>query len=185
MKIVMLGGSGYIGSNTLKIWLNEDEQAAFYVLSRSGKTPVASQRVHGVQADATSLDSVEAAVPEHFDAIVDFVGGMTDLSLNVEAAKVTREVAEKHGAKVIGYVAGSLGGSKFVRSKDEASSILRASGIPCVVVNPTLVYGNGRDDAMAKLVPLMKLFGIFSKKLRPVTVDEVARELIDGITEVI
>lgn len=76
---------------------------------------------------------------------------------------------------------GSLGSKEFVASKVEAARLLEAAGKKVVVVNPTLVYGNGRNDALAKMVPLLKFLGLFSKKLRPVTVDEVAKELVDGL----
>lgn len=59
--------------------------------------------------------------------------------------------------------------------------MLEATGKKVVVVNPTLVYGDGRHDALAKIVPLLKFLGLFSKKLRPVTVGTVARELVIGL----
>ena len=81
----------------------------------------------------------------------------------------------------IGYVGGSLGSRAFVESKTRAAQLLKATGKKVVVVNPTLVYGDGRHDTLAKMVPLLKFLGLFSKKFKPVTVDAVARELVVGL----
>ena len=37
MKIILLGGNGYIGREVTKQWLKKDSHAEFYIISRSGK----------------------------------------------------------------------------------------------------------------------------------------------------
>lgn len=49
-------------------------------------------------------------------------------------------------------------------------------------VEPTVVYGGGRSDILAKMVPMFKVLGVFSKKLKPVRVEDVANELITKLT---
>lgn len=46
------------------------------------------------------------------------------------------------------------------------------------MVEPTIVYGNGRADTLAKMVPILKVVGVLVKMLKPVHVDDVANELI-------
>ena len=48
-------------------------------------------------------------------------------------------------------------------------------------MSPTLVYGNNRSDSMSRLVPLLKFFALFSSKFKPVRVEDVAREMVDGL----
>ena len=55
---------------------------------------------------------------------------------------------------------------------------LEKSDIPLAVVEPTIVYGNGRADTLAKMVPILKVVGVLVKMLKPVHVDDVANELI-------
>ena len=45
-------------------------------------------------------------------------------------------------------------------------------------MEPTLVYSEGRSDSLAKMVPLLKFAGIFSKKMRPMLVTDIAEELV-------
>lgn len=100
---------------------------------------------------------------------------------NIAPAQATAKVAEVLDIPKIGYVGGALGSKEFLESKAQAAKILEETGRTVVVVNPTLVYGNGRSDALAKMVPLMKFFGLFSKRFKPVTVDVVATELVHGL----
>ena len=83
----------------------------------------------------------------------------------------------------MGYVGGKLGAKNFTEGKAKIAKRLRDSGINTAIVEPTLVYGEGRDDSMTKYVPLLKFFGIFSSKLKPVLVTDVADELVEKITK--
>lgn len=75
-------------------------------------------------------------------------------------------------------IGGVLGPKSFVEGKKRIIEKLKASGIRTEYVSPTLVYGNGRNDSMSRMVPLLKFFGIFSKNMRPVHVNDVADELV-------
>lgn len=103
----------------------------------------------------------------------------------VPPARAMAQVAKAKGATRMGYIQGRLGNKDFVSSKAEAARVIREAaardGIEAVIVNPTLVYGNGRKDKLTKMVPLFKFAGIFSKNVRRVTVDEVAGELVEGM----
>lgn len=187
MNIVLLGGNGYIGRETTRQWLARDADARFVVLSRSGANALADERVVNAQADCTDADAIATAVrtalPEGaaIDCIVDFVGGMGDPADNIEPARATVAAANTLDARTLGYVGGALGDKAFLESKRQAAQLLQDSGRPTAVVNPTLVYGADRNDALAKMVPLMKFFGIFAKGMKPVRVEDVAAQLIDEL----
>lgn len=72
----------------------------------------------------------------------------------------------------------SLGPKSFVQGKADLVKFLQDSSVPLAYISPTLVYGNGRKDDMTRWLPLLKFFGIFSKKLKPVEVNNVADELV-------
>lgn len=180
-NVVILGGTGYIGRAVTQEWLKRDGGARIYTVSRKGTNELKDSRISNFKADCTNTAAVLKVLPEHVDVIVDLVGGMGDPSENIKPAEVTAAVAKQLAIPRIGYVGGSLGSKECVASKVEAARLLEATGKKVVVVNPTLVYGNDRNDALAKMVPLLKFLGLFSKKLRPVTVDEVAKELVDGL----
>lgn len=186
-NIVMLGGNGYIGRNTIQTWMKKDPGAVFYVVSRSGKNSLQDKRIINVKADITSSKDIRKVLPETVDYIVNFVGcaavpkGSTKTltELNMEPCKAMRQLAEQYHVKAMGTVGGKLGSKEFVRAKKETIDYLKQSYIPVETVEPALVYGEGRSDSLAKMVPLLKFFGIFSKNMRPVKVDDVAEELVD------
>lgn len=182
MNIVLMGGNGYIGREVTRQWLAKDPNAQFYVLSKSGTNKLEDPRIHNVQADCYNKVAVEAALPDKVDAIADFVGGVGGVDLNVPPAQIMLDVATEHDIPMMGCIGGTLGNKDFTSAKAQACDLLRKSGRKVAIVEPTLVYGAGRKDGLTKMVPLLKFFGIFSKKLKPVTVEDVASELIAAMT---
>jgi UDP-glucose 4-epimerase len=185
-NVVMFGGNGYIGRTVTEKWLKRDSEARFIVVSRSGKNQLADERIKNVQADTASYESVAAVMPETIDYIVDFVGRPESdpeqfKLVNDAPADVMLRIAREKKVKAMGMIGGILGPKSFVEGKKRIIGRLMASGIRTEYVNPTLVYGNGRNDSMSKMVPLLKFFGIFSKKMKPVTANEVAEELVDKL----
>lgn len=186
-NVVMLGGNGYIGRNTTKAWMAKDPEAVFYVVSRSGKNQLKDERIINIQADVTSSDDIRSKLPEKVDYIVNFIGcaavpegsDKTLKELNMEPAKVMRELAEFYHVKAMGAIGGKLGSKDFTSSKKAMLDYLKQSSIPAEAVEPTLVIGAGRKDSLTKMVPLLRFFGIFNRNFRPVQVEDVADELTD------
>lgn len=81
----------------------------------------------------------------------------------------------------MGFIGGILGSQDFVQTKQAIIDKLSRSTVRLAYVEPTLVYGNGRHDSMTKMVPLLKFLGLFSKKYRPVDVNDVVKELWDKL----
>lgn len=179
--VVILGGNGYIGKELVRQWLERDPTAHFLLISRNGNNPFADKRVTAASADATDPTSIELALPTHVDCMVCLVGGMESAEQNIAPVKAMITVANERDIPDLGYVGGTLGGKVFTQSKAGACDLLRKSGKHVTIVEPTLVYGAGRNDGMAKMVPLLKFFGIFAKGVRPVRVEDVASQLIDGL----
>ena len=48
-------------------------------------------------------------------------------------------------------------------------------------VEPTVLYGAGRSDALARMVPLFKFLGLFSSKFTPQRVENVAVQIVAGL----
>lgn len=129
------------------------------------------------------MGAVEAVLPEKIDYIIDFIGRPekdVDLfkKVNNLPAQVMLGVAEKHRVKAMGVIGGVLGPKSFVNGKKLIIESLEKSDIPLAVVEPTIVYGSGRADTLAKMVPILKVVGVLVKMLKPVHVDDIANELI-------
>lgn len=184
--IVLLGGNGYVGREVTRQWLTRDPSANFYVISRSGQNQLQDPRIQNIATDVTDFKAVNQVIPKQIDYIVDFVGrpAKTDTELiivNQKPAEVMQKIAETHQAQAMGMIGGQLGPKSFVALKDSIINQLKVSSVRLATVNPTLIYGAGRSDAMAKMVPLLKFFGLFSATFKPVTVSVVAQELLDQL----
>ena len=104
--------------------MKKDPNAVFYVVSRSGKNSLEDRRVINIKADVSSVEDIRAKLPEHVDYMVNFVGcaavpkGSTKTleELNLEPAKVMRELAESYHVKAMGAIGGKLGSKEVISS---------------------------------------------------------------------
>ncbi|MCK8617049.1 NAD-dependent epimerase/dehydratase family protein [Fructobacillus sp. M158] len=186
-NILVLGGSGYIGQNLIQNWLQKDEQAEFYAVSRSGKGQLYNERLHYIQADVRDEDKLSTQLPKEIDYIINLVGrpesnSNTDQQSNFSPATVALNLAKKYHVKGLGFVQGKLGPKRFIQTKATIAADYKDSGLPVGIVNPTLVINGGRKDMLSKIAPVFKFLGLFSKKLKPVSVDDVVDELIQSLT---
>ena len=182
-NIVLLGGNGYIGRNVTEAWMAKDPSANFYVVSRSGKNAMKNTRIHNIAANVTDYQAVNQNLPDQVDYIVDFIGRpesdeSTFIQANDKPADIMLQIAKEKKVKAMGFIGGILGPKKFLNGKKRIAHKLSASGIRTELVEPTVVYGNGRNDTIAKMVPFFKFFGLFKKNMRPVLVSDVAEELV-------
>lgn len=185
--IVLLGGNGYIGRAVTEEWIRRDSEAKFCVVSRSGKNMLHHAQIENVRADVTSSESVKRVVPQEIDYIVDFIGRPEKdeselIKINKLPAEVMLSLSEEFNVEKIGFIGGTLGPKSFVTIKAEILSMLKASGKKVAYVEPTLVYGKDRHDSMSKMAPILNFFGIFIKSLRPVRVEDLAKEFVDDLT---
>ena len=185
--IIMLGGNGYLGREISRQWLAADSQVRIYTLSRSGKNSLQDERIINIAADVNNLDETLAQLPVQADYVLNLVGAPAkseeeNQQINIIPARATEQIARATGARAIGFVGGLLGPRAFLKTKKELAQQLRASGIRVEVVEPTLLYGAGRSDALARMVPIFKILGLFFRTMKPVRVEEVAAELIEKMT---
>lgn len=180
-NFVLLGGNGYLGRNFVQYAQKQDPTAHFYVISRSGKNQLSSAAITNIAADI-NRETVISGLPAEVDYVVDFIGGpekdpAASNALNDEPAALMQKQAEQYHAQAMGFIGGLLGPKEFVQTKKRLINQLQQSSVRLAYVEPTLVYGNGRHDSMTRWVPLLKLAGIFSKKMRPVNVNDVVEQL--------
>lgn len=186
IQVVVLGGNGYIGNTIIERWLEKDEQVEFFSISRSGKGKILKPNVNYLKADVTNLEQVQSVLPECVDYIIDCVGIYTKdkeqlEKYNLLPAKVMLQIAEEKSVKGLGYIGGVMGPKEFTNSKSQVIEMLCSSKHKISYVEPTLVYGKGRNDTLAKMVPLLKFMGVFYKKMKPVKVNDLADELISKL----
>lgn len=188
-NIVLIGGNGYIGQEVLRQWLEQDAGAKFFIVSRTGKSGIRSDRVVNISADFTSRDPILNGLPSQIDCMVDFIGRPEkdpEQLKKINEAPVLNMIrlAEKYQVPALGFIGGALGPASFTKIKAELIKKLRNTGKKIAYVEPTVVYGGGRKDLLSKLIPIFKFFGLFKKNMKPVTVDAVAGELIRKLNSI-
>lgn len=188
-NVVLLGGNGYIGRNLSLYWLQQDADVKLFAVSRSGRSELSNKHIINVKADCTNAEKVEKVIPEKINYIVDLIGRpekdpVKFKQINDQPAEAMLKIAKDKNVKAMGFIGGSLGPSNFIKGKKRIAQFLKASGIRTVIVSPSVVYGNGRDDSTSRMVPLLKFFGLFNAKFKPVKVDAVAEEMVKGLCSV-
>ncbi|MEK5254718.1 NAD-dependent epimerase/dehydratase family protein [Paenibacillus sp. FSL F4-0125] len=99
-NVILMGGSGYIGTHLMEEWLRIDSKVQIISLSRNGKPDkllpslVNHKRVKWMAVDIFNMNSYLSKLPQEAYAIVDLVGTATANSkeefekLNVEPVKI-------------------------------------------------------------------------------------------------
>lgn len=185
-NIVILGGNGYIGRAIISYWLTIDKNASFYIYSRSGKNKLQHPNIKNYAVTIQDYQKLKPLLPDQIDYVIDLVGRPetnTDKlkQINEIPAKIMLKIAGDYHVKGMGFIQGSLGPKNFVAIKKDIAAMLIESGVFTAIVNPTIVYGHDRSDILTKLVPIFKLLGVFYKKMNPVHVGDVAKEMVSKL----
>lgn len=81
---------------------------------------------------------------------------------NLLPAKVMLEIADQKSVKGLGYIGGVMGSKEFTDSKSYVVQMLCSGKHKISYVEPTLVYGNGRNDIVFSSYKLSVLCELFS-----------------------
>lgn len=184
-NIVLLGGNGYIGTNVVKYWRQKDPASQFYIVSRSGKSEISGENIHHICVDATNFEQTDKKLPEEITYIADLIGSSEKhpdkfRRENELPAQTMLKIAEKHHVKSMGFIGTSMGNKHFIEGKRKIIKMLSSSSIPLAVVSPTLVFDETHKN---KTAAIFDIIGIFSKKYKPITVTEVAADLVNKIVQ--
>lgn len=191
-NVILLGGSGYIGTHLMEEWLRKDLKVQFISLSRKGKPEkllpslANHNRIKWMSVDIFDIDSYIPMLPQQADAIVDLVGTATASSkeefekLNAEPVEIMVELMSRLNISKGCYISGRMGmpfkSKPFLESKQRGENIALTSGKNIGIVKPSLVYGD-RPDAVV-MVPFVQAVGFFNKDLKPIKVKQLAHQII-------
>lgn len=172
MKIVVIGGSGLIGSKLVALLAAEGHEA----VAASPSTGVDALTGEGL-ADALAGAEVVVDVtnPPTFDAVLDFFRSSTG---NLLAAERAAGVAHHLALSVVG--ADRLPDSPYLSAKVVQEELIAAGGVPFTVLRATQFYefaagiaAGSTVDGVVTLPPAL---------VQPVAADDVAAELAELAT---
>jgi uncharacterized protein YbjT (DUF2867 family) len=194
MRIVVTGGTGFIGREVVKRLL-ETPGASLAVTTRDpGRDDPWGGRVERFQAFAgdplslgkafTGAEVVVHAIQFPNHPVEDPAHGRSYLEVDGAGTKVAVAVAKKLGVRRFVYLSGAGAGrglaKPWFRAKDMAEAAIRESGMEHALVRPSWIYGAG-DRSMSRFVafvrwlPVVPVIGDGTTPVFPIYVKDVAR----------
>jgi uncharacterized protein YbjT (DUF2867 family) len=190
--ITVFGGSGFLGRQIVKrlaadgarvrVAVRHPERASF--LERGGR----AGQITAVYADVWEEASVGAAV-DGSEAVINMVGHY------LERGKATFETTRGHGAMHVAHAAATAGvqrlvhisglgtdpksGSPYARARGIGEQLVTEAFPAATILRPGVIFGPeggflNRLAALARVLPVLPLFGTGETKLQPVFVGDVA-----------
>lgn len=199
MNVLVTGGTGYVGQPIVRSLTAAGHQV--HVVQRPN-----SQRSLHTAAKVSQVDLFDhaglAAVLQDVDAVVHLVGiireeprqGQTMRRIHVEATRRLLAAAKQAGVERFIHMS-ALGAradatSGYHRSKYEAEQLVRESGIPYTIFQPSVVFGEGGPGSnfvslLRQLVEgsvLVPMIGDGAFQLQPVATATVAEAFTKALT---
>jgi uncharacterized protein YbjT (DUF2867 family) len=161
MRVLILGGNGFIGSEVCRVLANSGHRVT--ALARDPGS--AARRLSGIAWLRRDLRRMQSAADwdflADFDAVVNCAGALQD-SARDDVAAVQRgamlalyDAARAAGIRLIVQVSARTDGpgsdGKFLASKRDTDAALAESGVPFVIVRPAIVVGRNAHGGSALL----------------------------------
>jgi len=156
MNVLLLGGTGFIGTNLARELADRDHDVT--ALSRSPGDEEVPAGVETVQGDVTDYDSIAPAF-EGQDAVVNLValsplfqpsgGNEAHERVHLGGTENAVRAAEEHGVErfvqLSALGADPDGPTAYIRAKGEAERVVRGGDVTEVIVRPSVVFGDGGE----------------------------------------
>lgn len=194
-KIVFItGANGFIGQHLVDYLSSRDWEV--HTLLRPGSIPSFTilENVCIHYGDLRDIQSLRAACPMGAYVInlaANPYHKTLSFDVNVEGTKNLLEIAKKKGCKMFTHI--STQATKistqgvYGRSKAMSDELVRDSGLPCVILKPSLVYGSGEKGLFVKIsklaskLPFIPVFGDGEVRLYPIHVADLS-VLLEKVT---
>ncbi len=206
MRVLVTGASGFVGHVACRE-LQERGHDVRALVRRPGSQPAGAVAVAGDLTDAATVSrAVSETAPEGVVHLAAEIASQRDArrvrEVNVEGTRRLFDACRAAGAPKVVFastvVTGEAGGAlltedeplpvqtPYGRSKQEGEALLRASGLPGVVLRPGHVYGPGGWYAHEMVARLRQpgrfaVIGRGDNLWDVVHVDDVARALVDAL----
>lgn len=198
MRIVVAGGTGFIGREVVKRLLERGGDEVVVTTRDPGRADPSGGRVQQVQAFAgdpltlakafTRADVVVHCIQFPNHPVEDRSKGRTYMEVDGKGTTVAVAAAKRVGVRRFVYLSGAGAGQgrpqPWFRAKDMAEAAITASGLEHGILRPSWIYGPGdhsmnRFVAFCRSLPVVPVIGNGKTPVNPIHVADVARGVVE------
>ncbi|MCL5283974.1 MAG: complex I NDUFA9 subunit family protein [Armatimonadetes bacterium] len=192
MKVLVTGGTGFVGSHTVKRLVEAEHSVRVMARSERFVSKLRLDEVEFASGDVTIPDSLPAAL-KGIEAVVHCVGiiveprGVTFEKVVAEGARSLVQAAVEAGVSRFIYISalGTRAGAaaRYHRTKWEAEETIRKSDLAFTILRPSIIFGP--EDKFINFFlkfPVVVLPGGGRGRFQPIFVDDLARIVILSLT---
>ncbi|SFK74004.1 NADH dehydrogenase [Halogranum rubrum] len=198
MKVLVIGGSGFIGTNLSRELVDRGHDVT--VLARNPEDDELPDSVKTVSGDVTDYDSIEGAF-EGQHAVIFLValsplfkpkgGDQKHLEIHLGGTENAVKAAEAHDVKrfiqMSALGADPDGPTAYIRAKGQAENVVQASELKWTIFRPSVVFGEGGEfvSFTKKLAPpyVTPLPGGGKTRFQPIWVGDLVPMLADALDD--
>jgi uncharacterized protein YbjT (DUF2867 family) len=197
MRVAVTGANGFVGRHLVAQLLQRGHDVRALISERPGAEKDLPESGGGQldvrRADVREPESLRGAF-DGIEAVVHTVAVPTERKqkfAEVNVAGVAHVVAEARRAGVGRIVhMGALRADPdspypYLRSKGQGEALVTGSGIPHVVLQPSLLFGKGDDFfprlAFSLMFPVVPVPGDGKARFQPIHVDDIAQALVNAV----
>ncbi len=189
MLIALTGATGFLGPWVVRKLLRREHELRALVRRPERAGTLGDLGVHVVAGDVRDADTLPALVEGvdaivHLAAIILETGGQTFETVHVAGTQSLIAAAKDAGVRLLVHMSalgarGATEATRYHRTKWRAEESVRASGLPQVILRPSLIAGPGsvplgRMLDMIRLSPVVPVIGDGRYELQPVAAEDVA-----------
>jgi NADH dehydrogenase len=164
-RYVVLGGTGFVGSNLLAALANDGHRIT--VLSRNREQRRAINVLPNVRSISTDVYD-RASLEKHIagnDAVVNLVGILNETGdatfthAHVDLTATLIAACRQAGVRRVHLMSSLNAGnkaSKYLKTRGEAEAQVRNSGMDWTIYRPSVVYGDG-DSFVSRFLKLLRM----------------------------
>lgn len=198
MDVLILGGSGFIGSNLAEVLNKRDHNVT--ILSRNPEKADISNNIDTVSGDVTDYESIEESFQDK-DVAVNLValsplfipkgGNKMHEKIHVEGTRNIVVASQEHNIQKLIQMsalgADPSGDTAYIRAKGEAEQIIHGSDIDFTIFRPSIVFGKGDEFVkFTKKLTTPYITGLPSggkTKFQPIWVGDLTPTIADSIEQ--
>jgi nucleoside-diphosphate-sugar epimerase len=197
MKILLAGGTGFVGSNLIRLLVDKNHQVTLISRRPPGSKAAIREHTETIVHDPSRplADLIVEA-----DAIINLVGiirefpsrGITFEKAHFEITKSLADSAQSRGItrflQMSALGVGADGKTGYARSKFKAEEYLRSSKLRWTIFRPSMIFGpgdrvTGMFSRMIRYLPAVPVIGDGQYKLQPVHVDDVCTAFVKALDD--